>query len=135
MTAQEMQAKHKQPLAEAEQSARKGQFYVPNIDICEDDEALWLLADLPGVDQGNVKIEINDNVLTIEGRVSLEEYESLCPLTTEYNVGNYFRRFTLPSVQRYDCEKVSARLADGALEIKLPKLEALKPRRVEVTAG
>jgi HSP20 family molecular chaperone IbpA len=135
MTTQEIQAKQKQPLAEAEQKTRTGRFYVPSIDICEDDEALWLFADLPGVEQGNVKVEVNDNVLTIEGRVSLEEYESLSPIATEYNVGNYFRRFTLPSAHRYDREKVSARLSDGELEIKLPKTEAVKPRRVEVTAG
>jgi HSP20 family protein len=132
MTTQELTPKTKQELQEKEHT-RPGRYYVPEVDIREDEGALWLWADMPGVEQGAVDVELADGVLTIEGRVALGDYEGLSPLYTEYNVGNWVRRFSLPT-GRFDHQHISARLANGVLEVKLPKAEAAKPRRVPVTA-
>ncbi len=70
--------------------------------------------------------------LRVEGRVSAQDYQGLAPLYTEYNVGNYLRRFTLANGERFDRDKVSARLVNGVLEVQLPKAEKAKPRRIEV---
>ncbi len=132
MTAQELTPKEKQELTEREQT-RPGRTYVPDVDIREDEHALWLWADMPGVDQNQVEVELHDNVLRLEGRVSLTDYDGLQPLYTEYNVGNYLRRFTLSNAEGFDRDHVSARLVNGVLEVKLPKAEKAKPRRIPVT--
>jgi HSP20 family protein len=87
---------------------------------------------MPGVSPDDVDVQLVDDTLHIEGRVSLAEYEGLAPLYTEYNVGDYVRRFTLPDGGRYDSEGIIARLTNGVLEIRLPKTERAKPRRIPV---
>jgi HSP20 family molecular chaperone IbpA len=133
MNTHELQPKEKQELQEREQT-RPGRTYVPDVDIREDDQALWLWADMPGVEPGSVEVELHDNTLRLEGQVSLKDYEGLTPLYTEYNVGNYQRRFTLTNAQHFDPDQISARLVNGVLEVKLPKTERAKPRRIPVSA-
>ncbi len=133
MTTQELTPKEKQELQEKEQT-RPGRTFVPDVDIREDEQALWLWADMPGVNPDQVEVELHDNVLRIEGRVSLGDYEGLTPAYTEYNVGNYLRRFTLANAQHFDSEQISARLVNGVLEVTLPKVEKAKPRRIPVSA-
>jgi HSP20 family molecular chaperone IbpA len=133
MTAQELAPKEKQEVQEKEHT-RPGRTYLPDVDIHEDEHALWFLADMPGVAQEHVEVELHDNVLRLEGRVSLDQYEGLTPVYTEYNVGNYLRRFTLSSTQHFDRDRIVARLVNGVLEVKLPKAEAAKPRRIPITS-
>jgi HSP20 family protein len=130
MSTQELTPKTKQELHEKERT-RPGRYYVPDVDIREDETALWLWADMPGVERDAVEVELADGVLTVEGRVALGDYEGLSPLYTEYNVGNWVRRFSLPT-DRFDHEHISARLDNGVLEVKLPKAEAARPRRIAV---
>ena len=132
MTAQDLAPKEKQELKEKEHT-RPGRTYLPDVDVREDEHALWFLVDMPGVQQDQVEVELHDGVLRLEGRVSLEEYQGLTPAHTEYNVGNYFRRFTLNNPQYFDREHIAARLVNGVLEVKLPKAEQAKPRRIPVT--
>ncbi len=133
MTTQELTPKEKQELQEREQT-RPGRAYVPDVDIREDEHALWLWADMPGVEQDQVEVELHDNVLRIEGRVSLKDYEGLTAVYTEYNVGNYLRRFSLSTAEQFDRDHISARLQNGVLEVELPKVEKAKPRRIPVSA-
>ena len=134
MTTQELTPKEKQELAEREQT-RPGRYYVPDVDIAEEDQALLVRADMPGVDQEHVEVELRDNVLTLHGQVSLKEYEGLKPLYTEYNVGHYLRRFTLTDASKFDADKITARMANGVLEVKLPKAERAKSRRIPVSTS
>jgi HSP20 family protein len=134
MTTQELEAKEKQEIREREHT-RPGRTYVPDVDIRENEEALWLWADMPGVEQQDVEVELHDDVLTVAGRVSTKGYEGLSPLYTEYNVGNFQRRFTLPSGEHFDREHISAKLTNGVLAVKLPKAEKAKPRRIDVAVG
>ena len=133
MTTHELTPKEKQELTEKEH-LRPGRTYVPDVDIREDEQALWLWADMPGVTQDQVEVELHDDVLRLEGRVSLADYEGLTPVYTEYNVGNYLRRFTLSNAQHFDRDQISARLDNGVLSVKLPKAEKAKPRRIPVSA-
>ena len=133
MTNEEIATKGKQE-SKTQESTRPGRWYVPDVDILEDDDQLWLWADLPGVAQDQIEVGIHDDVLTIEGRVSPGDYEGLTPVYTEYNVGNWVRRFTMPAGD-FDAEKVAARLTNGVLEVRLPKAERAKPRRVPVSVG
>jgi HSP20 family protein len=131
----EITPKEKQEVKEAEEQTRPGRYYLPDVDIFETDECVSLLADMPGVNQESISVELNDDVLTVSGRVSADDYEGLQPLYTEYNVGNFVRRFTLPDVGRLDCDRIRAKIANGVLELTIPKAEQAKPRRIEVTAA
>lgn len=126
----ELSVRNKQEL-QREESTRPGRAYLPDVDIFETKDALWLRADMPGVDEQSLNLNLADGVLTIEGEVSLKDYENLGPLYTEYNVGNYMRRFTISS--DIDSERIQARMKDGVLELELPKQERAKPRRIAIS--
>jgi len=131
MTTQELKPKDKEEIQGGEQ-VRPGRYYVPDVDIAEGPEGIWLRADMPGVETDKVTVELEDGRLTIQGEVSLKPYDGLTPVYTEYRVGNFLRRFNLPQHYRYDAEHVAAKLTDGVLEVHIPKLEQAKPRRVTV---
>lgn len=130
MARDEITPKEKQELKSTEQT-RPGRYYVPDVDIYEDESGLRLWADMPGVDQKNVQVEIDEDVLTLQGEVSLESYEGLKPVYSEYNVGHYLRRFNLPA-GAFDHDRIKARMVHGVLEIELPKSEKAKPRRIAI---
>ncbi|MCK6554050.1 Hsp20/alpha crystallin family protein [Candidatus Binatia bacterium] len=129
MASQELNGRVKSEVTGAE-STRPGRVYSPHIDICETPEALWLYADMPGVDDKAVDVSVAEGVLTVDGRVSLAEYENLQPVYTEYNVGNFLRRLSISA--DIDTGRINARLRDGVLELELPKAERAKPRRIQV---
>ena len=134
MATQELTPKEKQELKEKEHM-RPGRTYVPDVDIREDDQALWFFVDMPGVEQDQVEVEMHDDMLRLDGRVSPEDYKGLTPAHTEYNVGNYTRRFSLTNPHHFDREHIAARLVNGVLEVKLPKAETAKPRRIPVSTA
>ena len=132
MADQELTAREKQELKANEQT-RPGRTYVPEVDIYETQDGLWLWADMPGVDENSLEVHVADNVLSIEGRVALQEYDNLNPVYTEYNVGNYSRRFSLSN--EIDAERIKARMTNGVLALELPKAERAKPRRIAVSVS
>jgi HSP20 family protein len=134
MTTQELTPKEKQEVQGSEQ-VRPGRYYVPDVDIAEDGDGLWLRADMPGVEPDRVAVELEDGLLTIQGEVSLQPYEGLTPVYSEYRVGNFLRRFNLPQSYRYDADRITAKLVDGVLEVHIPKTEQAKPRRVPVVTS
>ena len=117
----------------AEEHTRPGRTSRPSVDILETEDSLWLWADMPGVEEKSVDVHLKDQVLSIEGRVSLDDYQELTPLYTEYNVGNYAQRFTVSST--IDAERIRAHMKNGVLELELPKAAEARSRRIEVRAG
>ena len=132
MTDQELNVRDKQELANQE-GTRPGRTFVPEVDIYETPEAMFLWADMPGVDEKSLHLDLADGVLTIEGQVGVKDYEKLAPVYTEYNVGNYLRRFNLSN--DIDADKITARVTNGVLHLELPKSERAKPRRINVAAS
>jgi len=131
MTTQpELTSKEKE-VASGERTRRE-RYFVPDVDILETEDALLLYADMPGASNDTIRIDLADGVLHIEGDVSARDYEGLTPAYTEYNVGNWVRRFTLADTHRLAADKVSARLTNGVLEVRLPKAEREKARRIPV---
>jgi len=131
MTPQELSVRNKQELSRDEQT-RPGRTFVPDVDIYETAESLWLWADMPGVDEKSIEVNLADGMLTLSGQVSLQEYDNLTPVYTEYNVGNYLRRFTVPNA--IDSGRITARMTNGVLVLELPKAESAKPRKISVSA-
>lgn len=107
-------------------------LFMPPVDIYEEDDSLVLLVDLPGVKEEDVDIHVEDNVLTLKAKVQ-EILKEAVPLQQEFKFGDLYRRFTLSNL--VDQEKITATLRDGVLKVILPKAEAKKPKRIQVTAG
>lgn len=129
-TDQELQVQEKQELDKNEESTIPARYFVPPADIFEDNDALTLMMEMPGVSKDGVTIDIEDDRLSIEGKIDFAKYEGMEPVYTEYGVGHYKRAFTLSN--KVDQDKITADLKDGVLQLKLPKAEAAKPRRIEI---
>jgi HSP20 family protein len=121
----------KKTLEQTEETTWAGEAYQPAVDIWESEQALVLQADVPGVLKDDVEINLDQDVLTISGRVALDEYDRLRPVYSEFNVGNYFRRFSLG--ETIDQAAISADMQDGVLTVTLPKKEKAQPRKITVT--
>ncbi|BCA80751.1 Hsp20/alpha crystallin family protein [Desulfuromonas sp. AOP6] len=113
-----------------EQTRSARNYVAPAVDIMETDEGLTLLADMPGVSKENLHIGIEKGVLTIEGEVPSAQGEELY---REFSLAAYYRQFQLPD--EIDPDKARAEVKDGVLKLHLPKAEAAKPRRIEISAG
>ena len=127
---QELAVREKQELAKKEEKTIPGRYFVPAADIFETDEALTVIMEMPGVRKDNVTIDVEEDVLRIEGQIDFTGYQELEPVYTEYNVGHYARGFTLSG--KIDRESISARLEDGVLTLTLPKAREAQPRRIAV---
>ena len=110
--------------------ARQAVPLVPPVDIWEDTEGIMLKADLPGVAKEGLSVGVDGETLTIEGAVSLGESAKLKDVYAEERVARYRRSFVLG--RDLDTEKINASLKNGVLELRIPKLEAAKPRRIPV---
>jgi HSP20 family protein len=131
-TTKELELKDKEKvLAGDGEATRAGIKYMPAVDIYETEEALTLVADLPGVDKADLDVDVKDRVLTITGFVK-EPEAWLKSSYSEYGIGGYTRQFTLGDA--IDQGKIGAVLKDGVLTLTLPKAEHLKRRKVEVRA-
>ncbi len=129
MTDKDIQVREKQEVQTQAETTRNIPVYIPAVDILETEEALTLVADMPGVSPENVDIDIRDDQLTIRGTVTLEG-EGETVLLREYGVGDYFRQFTLGRI--IDQSKIEASMKNGVLTLTLPKVDKAKPRKVEV---
>lgn len=106
---------------------------VPAVDIWENADGITMAADLPGVSKENLSIGVDGDTLTIEGTVTLGESAKMQDVYAEVRVAQYRRSFVLGT--DLDTEKISANLQNGVLELRIPKAEAAKPRRIPVSAG
>lgn len=112
------------------EQTRDGRYYRPNVDILELPEELLLLADMPGVKPGEIDIRFEDGELTIHGRAAARQKPETNYLLTEYGVGDFYRTFRVS--EQIDASKIHAEYSDGVLRLHLPKVEAVKPRKIEV---
>jgi len=125
-----LQSKEKVTLTTAAEQTKPGIVFTPAVDIFENEKELTLLADMPGVKSENLTIGINKNVLTMSGEVNAPEGENETEFLREYETGKYFREFTLSN--EIDQTKIDAVLKHGVLRLKLPKVEAVTPRKITV---
>ena len=104
--------------------------YLPVTDIFETDQALTVVLEMPGVGKDAIDVSVEDDVLTIHGRIDYSKYEGLQPVYTEYNVGHYARSFQLSS--KIEQANIQAELKDGVMTLVLPKVERAKPRKIKI---
>ena len=92
---QEIAVHEKKELASKEEKTRPARYYVPNADIFETLESLTVVLEIPGVEKKDVAVKIEDDVLSVEGKIDFAKYADLEPVYAEYNVGYYARSFGL----------------------------------------
>jgi HSP20 family protein len=108
--------------------------WIPAMDLAETEDELVLTADLPGMSEEDIAIEVKDNVLAISGERKDERRESGRGFhRAERSFGRFSRALSLP--RGVDAQRVSARFDQGVLEVHIPKPEERKPFRVEIGSG
>ncbi len=107
--------------------------WAPAVDIFEDKDKIMLKADLPGLSQDQINIELEGDTLTIRGERRLDDQGQPTCLRSERIAGPFVRSFTLATP--VDVNKVSAAYKEGVLEVVIPKAEETKPRRIQISTG
>ena len=107
--------------------------YLPKVDIIEGKNDVTILADMPGVDEKSVTVDLDHNLLTLKGSFMLEAPDGFEQSYAEYESGHYQREFTLGD--EIDGEGIEALVRNGVLTLKLPKSKKSQPRKIAVKAG
>jgi HSP20 family molecular chaperone IbpA len=128
----DLQVREKQEVAGPSEQTTPGPVFSPDVDIFENEKAIVMLADMPGVKADDLIIDLNDNQLSIKGEVAPFEAAEEEDIVIEYEIGQYVRQFSLSEV--IDQSKIEAKLEDGVLRLTLPKMEKAAPRKITVKA-
>lgn len=119
-------------VAQPPQSGESGRTLLPKADIYETENAFKLIVNLPGVSEDDIEIAVDNNVLTIDAKVSKEDLDGFDPVYTEFALANYRRQFSIS--ETIDIETITAELKDGTLRLTLPKHAIHKPKTIKVHA-
>jgi HSP20 family protein len=108
--------------------------FAPPVDVYEDEHNVILKIEVPGIDEKDIDVRIENNVLTVHGERKFEKEEKEENFRrVERQYGSFTRTFTLPTT--VDAEKVSANYDKGILKIALPKKAEAKPKQIKVNVG
>jgi HSP20 family protein len=108
-----------------------GGQWLPDVDIAEEKDRMVIKADLPGMKQEDITVEVTDGVLSIKGERKHEaETKEGKTYRLERSYGSFLRSFTLPA--DVDAAKVNAAYKNGVLEISLPKIAEAKAKQIKV---
>ena len=108
--------------------------WVPAVDVVEEKDRFVLCADLPGVVSEDIDVNMEDGLLTLSGERRIDRHEASDGARRfERAAGRFYRRFTLPEAA--DADAISARYANGVLEISIPKQPQVQARRITVEAA
>lgn len=121
------------PVAKTDAKLDTVAWFTPRTDVYETNEALIVVADVPGARDESVNVTFEGETLTLEARIAAHEPQGLKLAHHEYRVGNYRRTFTVHTP--VDRDAVTAALADGVLTVTLPKAKEAKVQRIAVKAG
>jgi HSP20 family protein len=115
-------------------NATAARRWTPAMDLLETEEQFVLRADLPGMSESDVSVELEDNVLTVSGERKTEHEDKREGFyRMERSFGSFSRSLTLP--KGVDPATVNAQFDRGVLEVRIPKPEQRKPRRISIGAG
>ncbi|OGV46735.1 MAG: hypothetical protein A2017_07115 [Lentisphaerae bacterium GWF2_44_16] len=107
-------------------------IFNPLADIYEEKDSVILLAEMPGVNEKNIDISVENNVLTITGIQDEEDFKGYELMHRSYNTGIYKRSFSMAG--DIDSSNINAKISNGILRIVLPKMEKAKPKKITVQA-
>ena len=104
----------------------------PPVDIYEDANGITLMADMPGVSRDRLTIEVDKDMLLVEGEARIEMSEGMEALYADVRSTRYRRSFTLSG--ELETDQIDASLKDGVLSVRIPKRAEVRPRKIEVRA-
>ncbi len=108
--------------------------FAPPVDVYEDEHSVSLKIEVPGIDEKDIDVRIENNVLTVHGERKFEKEEKEENFRrVERQYGSFTRTFTLPTT--VDAERVSADYEKGVLKVSLPKKAEAKPKQIKVNVG
>jgi HSP20 family protein len=105
--------------------------FVPVTDIYEKGDCIYVVCDMPGVDEKNIDIALEKDVLTLTGHQNPEVFDGYELLHQGYESGIYQRSFTI--TDEIDRERIRAKISNGVLKIELPKSERVKPKKIQIS--
>jgi HSP20 family protein len=111
------------------ESTRGGLYFTPRVDIYETDKELTLYADVPGVRSADVDLRYERGELTLRGRVQPRERQDNF-LLEEYDYGDFYRVFQIH--ESIDASRIAADCKNGVLVVHLPKVEAARPKQIQI---
>jgi HSP20 family molecular chaperone IbpA len=115
------------------EGTRAQPVFLPCTDIFEREDAIVVMADMPGVSPDTVDVDLIGNELTIAGRVDETSIEGHSLSYAEYEVGDYRRRFRISG--GIEADKIDATIKNGVLQVVLPKSKEAEPQKITVKAG
>jgi HSP20 family protein len=120
--------------AESGQEALMSSTFAPPVDVYEDEHNLSLRIEVPGIEEKDIDVRVENNTLTVHGERKFEKEEKEENFRrVERQYGSFTRTFTLPNT--VDVDKVSANYDKGVLKISLPKKAEAKPKQIKVNVG
>jgi len=122
--------KQESKTSDSPERTRSGKVFIPASDIIETANEIYVVADMPGVNEKSIDVTLENNQLTIQGLIQLDVPENHRLMYKEYDVGDFYRSFTISDT--IDRDKIQASYKNGVLRLTLPKAEKLKPRQISV---
>lgn len=107
--------------------------YVPHVNVIETPEAVELVAAVPGADENSTELTLEQDLLTLRARVTPSEFPEHRLVYAEYGEGDYERSFRLSD--QIDRTGIEAKVKDGVLRVRLPKVAAAQTKKITVLAG
>jgi HSP20 family protein len=121
---QALEVQEKKELVSQQEKTVPARYYVPQTDIFENDDALVVVMEVPGVEKKDLDINLENDMVQIEAHIDQSKYEGLDPLYAEYNVGHFARTFALSD--KIDRDGITAELDNGVLTLTLKKAKAIR---------
>ncbi len=125
--------KQEAPQSTEVEATRTQPTFLPHTDIYEREDAIVVVTDMPGVSRESVDVNLENNELTITGRVDETTIEGHELVYTEYEAGDYQRKFRISGA--FDTDKIDATMKNGVLRVVLPKAEGAQPHKINIKAG
>jgi len=113
-------------------SQPKNRYFIPRTDVFERQDALVIVADMPGVDETSVEVKVERRELSIVGKIAQDEDKTLSLYRREYEEGDFRKIISL--TEDFNTEAIDASIKNGVLTILLPKSEKQKLRKITVKA-
>lgn len=129
---QEVQKQESQPVEMTERTPPRRTFS-PRTDVFETQDAIVVVADMPGVEEKSLDIILEKNVLTLRGKAGFEAPKNYSLVYNEYADGDYERSFVLSD--GVDRDEIDAVVKNGVLRLRLPKTKQATARKIPVKAG
>ena len=135
MTNQEkaMEVQEQEMVPEETERTRECRCFVPRADIYDVDENIYVVLDMPGINENALEITLEKNILNVKGFSQVEEHDNFSLVRAEYEVGDYERSFRISDA--IDQSKIEATYNNGVLKLTLPKAEEAKARKISVQVG